>query len=475
MGHRSVDLWCVAHVAPVPAPSNCDDPRARGPARTRLVLIALLVACGARAHDVRRAPLGDDITLYRDAAVVRQRVVIDVPAASAEVTVQVAAGVAADQVLVLDRGDLTIRAVRGELDPSAETTVGDDEYPPIDDDDVDDPLGTREDPPPIADARRRDAADTTAAAKPAVVHYAVSAPKPGRYTLVLGYTTTRVGWNVAYTIIADGRHERGILRGAVSIDNTTGVVLRAANARLVDTELGSWRGTTAEQLTSALAGGIDAGTSATRPRELGALTLGRGETRVELLAPAQRSLRSVLVYDPIGTRLDNRSAQPLRDPRLGIEVEKSSRVSESVEIARDRERTAGLPAGPVRLFERRADGTLAMLGQARLFEGSDADVDTIAIGTADGVTGGRERRELTIDDENRRIVEEFAITIDNRRARPVGVLVREHLYRGQNWHLAYHSAPAAAKEGPQQIALRVEVPARGTLKILYVVVYTWPS
>jgi hypothetical protein len=51
-------------------------------------------------------------------------------------------------------------------------------------------------------------------------------------------------------------------------------------------------------------------------------------------------------------------------------------------------------------------------------------------------------------------------------------VIREHLYRGQNWTLAYQSAPAA-KEGPQQISLRTKVPANGQAKVLYVVVYTW--
>jgi hypothetical protein len=31
----------------------------------------------------------------------------------------------------------------------------------------------------------------------------------------------------------------------------------------------------------------------------------------------------------------------------------------------------------------------------------------------------------------------------------------------------------AAKEGPQQISLRTQVPANGRAKVLYVVVYTW--
>jgi hypothetical protein len=116
-----------------------------------------------------------------------------------------------------------------------------------------------------------------------------------------------------------------------------------------------------------------------------------------------------------------------------------------------------------------------VLGESCLFEATArvANVDTIAVGTASSVTGTRERRELTIDDENRRIAEEFVITLDNRREAPASVLVREHLYRGQNRTLAYHSASEASKEGAQQIALRAEVPAKSKLKILYVVVYTW--
>jgi len=96
----------------------------------------------------------------------------------------------------------------------------------------------------------------------------------------------------------------------------------------------------------------------------------------------------------------------------------------------------------------------------------------VAIGTADGVTGHRERRDWAKDDDHKRFSEELLLTIDNARAQPVEIVVREHLYRGQNWTLAYQSAPAS-KEGAQQISLRTAVPANGQAKVLYVVVYTW--
>jgi len=53
------------------------------------------------------------------------------------------------------------------------------------------------------------------------------------------------------------------------------------------------------------------------------------------------------------------------------------------------------------------------------------------------------------------------------------VLVREHLYRGLSWTVAYFSTPVAAQEGHQQIALRTFVPAHGQAKVVYVVVYPW--
>jgi hypothetical protein len=188
-------------------------------------------------------------------------------------------------------------------------------------------------------------------------------------------------------------------------------------------------------------------------------------------------MRSVLVYDPIGTQYDRAGRNPAPEPDLGVRPPAGRRVDESFEIERDPAVTAGLPAGPVRLLERRSDGSLALLGQARLFEATArvAISDTIIVGAAEGVTGDRERRELTVDNERQRVVEDFVITIDNARPRPAEVVVREHLYRGTNWTLAYISVPVGeeTKEGPQQVAPRITVPPHGKGHLMYSVVYWW--
>jgi hypothetical protein len=208
--------------------------------------------------------------------------------------------------------------------------------------------------------------------------------------------------------------------------------------------------------------------------DLGIVSLGPGETRVDLLAGSTpRKLRSVLIYDPIGTALDHLGAAPLADPGLGVTAAAPTRVTESFEFDRAELGAAGLPAGPLRVLERRADGTTAVLAQSRFDDATWlTGAATVAIGTARAVVGHRERRGWAKDDDQQRFSEELLITIDNARPLPVDIVIREHLYRGQNWTLAYQSAPAI-KEGPQQISLRTTVPANGQSKVLYVVVYTW--
>lgn len=429
---------------------------------SRAVLVfAFISACGASvpALPSGTATATDEITLYRDRALVKHRIDVVVPEASkATVSYVIPAGVSLDDVAVVDRGVTNVSELRAPLEepPIVRSTFDEEELEPDLDEDLKriDPGGT---------ARPSASAPTT-------VTFDVTAPKAGRYSVAIAYVTDRVTWDAAYTMTTSPARRHATLRGAIAIRNRLGVQLPVARTSVVDADLGAWRGQFVEQVSAASA----STTPVARPRLVGDMVLANGETRVELLAgEAPRAMRSVLVYDPIGTRLDNSGARPILDASLGME-RASPRVTESFEVVRPRASNEGLPAGPVRLLERRADGSLAVLGESRLFDAATrvAAVDTIALGTADGVTGARERRELTYDEDRRRVVEEFVITIKNTRAHPVEVVLREHLYRGQNWTLAYQTAAEPTKEGPQQISLRTIAPARGEAKVLYVVVYT---
>ena len=399
-----------------------------------LAITALAAACGGRARVVASsvAP-GDELTLYRDAVFVHQRAEVDLaPGKPAHVEMMIATGVDADAIVVPDRGELAIQ----------ELHVGKSET----------------------------------AKAPTKLELVLSAAHAGHYVFHVAYLTDRITWEAAYTLTTSPARERATLRGAIAIANASGIALAHAHVTSIDAEIGNWRNKTMELLGGKLLGTPPNGTPPPTPRDLGTVSLERGETRLEMLAgaPAER-MRSVLVYDPIGTKLDNPGSTPIRDTTLGMSPAPSTRVTESFEVERDQQLTSGLPGGPVRLLERRADGSLAVLGEARLFDVATrvAAIDTVPVGTAEGVTAHRERREITVDEDGKRVVEEFAISIENARPRPVEVVLHEHLYRSQNWSLAYHSALSAAKEGPQQIALRTTVPAKGQRKVLYVAVYAW--
>lgn len=348
----------------------------------------VLAACGHGPPRAPATPSGDELTLYRDVTVVRQRV--DVPGA---MHLRVPEGVTAKDVLVLDGHARISSGELGEL---------------------------------IVETARHQ-------------------------SVLLSYMTSGVHWDATYTLTTSGARDRAVLAGSLVIHNETGTVLRG-HARVVDSELSS-------------AGGGDV-----KPRDLGDLVVQRGDSRVRLVEGDPRPMHTVLVYDPIGTKLDNPSSIPLRDPTLGVSDPVSPKVSESFEIARDESETRGLPAGAVKLVD--AGRTLA---EARLFDAATrrSDVTTIELGTAEGVTGKRERRELTDEESRHRLVEEFVIEIDNARPRPVDVLVREHLYRGQTWAVAYHSVPDVHQDGEQAFTMRTHVAPRGQVKIMYVVVYTW--
>jgi hypothetical protein len=428
----------------------------------RLALV-LLIACKVQ----HAAPIEatNDITLYRDIALVRQRVEVHATATPMTITLNVAAG--ATDVLVIDRGGLDVRSIHMIATAVPEVAKPPPACEPNPENDCSDEAAS--------DAGSDDDDATPKLAPPQQVALDIAAPHAGTYEVVLAYTTNRLQWDADYTMTTTPVRDRAVLRGAIAVRNSTAIAFDRANLHVIDANLVAWRARTAEHMATSLVGGTPSTTPAATPRDLGIASLVDGETRVELAGISKpRKMNAVLIYDPIGTKLDNPAATPVRDEKLGVAQAASTRITESFEVQRDDQVTDGLPAGPVRLLERRADGGLGVLGQSRLFDAATrvSNVDTIAVGTAEGVVGHRERREFTIDDIHKRLTEEFVIRLDNARSNDVVVLVREHLYRSQNWNVSYESTKRPTKDGAQQFSMRSTVPAKAQQNILYVVVYT---
>ena len=255
------------------------------------------------------------------------------------------------------------------------------------------------------------------------------------------------------------------MHGALTIDNQTGRRWQRAALAVVD-------GPAPDPLVG------DAGLPRVA-RLPGRYTIEPGPQRLELaLRDRPLTLRSTMVYDPVGAvgaELEHPTQPPEQSPSYGVRRWPAG-LDETVKLDLSAIADVQLPAGPVRLASIDAAGALTWRGEGELLPPA-ADAErylTVAVGRITDVTGARARTDFVIDDAGQRLYEEIAVTLTSARASPVSVLVREHLYRGPCWILAYHSTgDGVAKEAAQQIALTTTVPAHGTATVVYRVVYHW--
>jgi len=282
----------------------------------------------------------------------------------------------------------------------------------------------------------------------------------GRRRFHLRYATDRLPWQASYTLVDHAGRAR--LRGALTVDNQTGRRWQRAAIAVVD-----------GPAPDPIAGG---GAPPPPARMPGRYAIEPGPQRLELaLRDRTLAVGSLLVFDPVGASLDHPTNPPESDPGYGVRRWPAA-LDETVKIDLAAVADVALPAGPVRLATVLADGALRWQGEGKLLPPA-ADAErylTVAIGDVDDVRGARQRTDFVRDDAGQRLVEEIRITLTSTRATAVEVLVREHMYRGPCWTLAYHSTgDGVAKEGEQQIALTTTVPPAGTTTVMYRVVYHW--
>ena len=312
------------------------------------------------------------------------------------------------------------------------------------------------------------------------LHWTLEAARPGARELEAAYAARRLAWQAAYALVLEaGDRKRAWLHGWLSISNQTGADLRADKAILADRPF-------ARPKPRAAAPGAPP-VAAPEPPPGRRIPLAAplevpagAQLELPLLAGGARAVaaRTTAVFDPIGDRLDRASRRPVAGRWYGAALGSEERALDTyveVDLAAAGLSAAELPPGDVVVLERAKGGELLPLGRARAFhQASQSKTLRLAIGTVPDLVGRRRVTEFSRDDAGHRVVEELRIEIENRRAGAADVLVREHLYRGLNWAIAYYNqAGALSKEGPQEIHVRLHVPGKSRRTIVYRVVYTW--
>jgi hypothetical protein len=132
-----------------------------------------------------------------------------------------------------------------------------------------------------------------------------------------------------------------------------------------------------------------------------------------------------------------------------------------------------LPAGRVRVSQQdKADGSLEFIGEDAIrHTPKDEDV-RVMLGSAFDVVGERRQTVFTLDTKGREMEEAFEIKVRNHKSQPVEVVVRETLYRWNEWELVEQSQPSEKKDA-QTIEYPVRIPADGEATVTYRVRYSW--
>lgn len=156
-------------------------------------------------------------------------------------------------------------------------------------------------------------------------------------------------------------------------------------------------------------------------------------------------------------------------------IESTGEVGVYIQFKNTRANTLGipLPRGKIRVFkEDPADGTLEFLGEDLIHNTPRDESVSVQVGKAFDIIGKRVQTNFQVNSDAHWIKESFTITLDNHKKNPVTVLVRQYLYRWNNWDIIEHS-DKFKKLNSREIQFDADVPANGKKVITYTVKYSW--
>lgn len=172
---------------------------------------------------------------------------------------------------------------------------------------------------------------------------------------------------------------------------------------------------------------------------------------------------NVQIYDPYNMR---------EQQNLGIQSEKKVAVTLEFKNAEDNHLGIPLPKGRVRLYKKDTDGSQEFVGEDMIDHTPKDETVRLYVGNAFDLVGERIQTNFKVISSGHVTEESFEITLRNHKKEAVTIIVREHLYRGQEWKILETSHPFDKKDS-QKMEAKVEVPADGEVEITYTVRYNY--
>ena len=317
--------------------------------------------------------------------------------------------------------------------------------------------------------------------KPTLV-WRLATEKPGRQLVEVAYQTGGISWQADYNAVLNAKDTALDLGGWVTINNQSGATYKDAKLKLIAGDVRRLQPPQAYQATMGkmrMLAGEAAGFEEKAFFEYHLYTLGRPSTvaqnqtkQIELLKTADVPVKKVFLYD--GAPQFRFYGGLVTDANYGSE-ESNKKVNVIIEVKNSKDNHMGmpLPKGKVRLYKRDpADASLEFIGEDQIDHTPKDETVKLHIGDAFDIVGERKRTDFHVDTSRHVMTESFEIRIRNHKEEPLEVLVKETLYRGNNWEII-QASHNWTKYDSNTIHFPVKVDKDGEQVITYTVRYTW--
>jgi hypothetical protein len=307
--------------------------------------------------------------------------------------------------------------------------------------------------------------------------------KVGQQLIEVAYQTSGINWQADYNAVLNAKDTALDLSGWVTVNNQSGATYKDAKLKLIAGDVRRLQQPQAYALggmrkmvmSEAAAPGFEEKAFF----EYHLYTLGRTTTvadnqtkQIELLKTADVPVKKVFLYD--GAPQFAFYGGLITDANYGSQ-ESNKKVNVIIEVKNSKDNHMGmpLPKGKVRLYKRDpADASLEFIGEDQIDHTPKDETIKLHIGDAFDIVGERKRTDFHVDMSRHVITESFEIHIRNHKDEPVEVLVKETLYRWNNWEIT-QASHKWTKYDSNTIHFPVKVDKDGEQVITYTVRYTW--
>lgn len=317
--------------------------------------------------------------------------------------------------------------------------------------------------------------------KPTLV-WKLATEKTGDQVIEVAYQTAGINWQSDYIALLNDKDTALDLSGWVTVNNQSGATYKEAKLKLIAGDVRRVQPPQPIYARTAMMAGKAEGAPAFEEKaffEYHLYTLGRPATvadnqikQIELLQTADVPVKKMYLYE--GGAQYRWYGGLVTDANYGTESG-NKKVNVIIEVKNSQDNHMGmpLPKGKVRLYKRDpADASLEFIGEDQIDHTPKDETVRLHIGDAFDVVGERKRTDFHVDSAAHVMTESFEIRVRNHKEEAIEVLVKEPLYRGNNWEITVSSAKWT-KYDSNTIHFPAKVEKDGEQVITYTVRYTW--